>query len=348
MEERKTTQAKLQLVRYIRDRKLAPGAKLPSQDFFRRQFRFGTATITAAIRELKDDGVLEVRDKVGVFVIDPNADGHAGRVIGLTAYSRDISAYYGSLLCFLQMELVKYGCRAEIFCCDRPGRRSEFKVTDFPGLRRWIERGELAGVISLDTFAGEAYDYFREKDIPALLVGSLSTVANAVFIDDISVLRRALARMAESGARRTALVLPQGLQIFAHEQIQALCDEFGIPADRVFSGLAADGAAIARKFLRQSAAERPDAWIALDDVMAGALASALALQLPAAELPAAAVLCNRNTGFSFPVPRLYRYEIQLELLAAMGVRLLLDRITKVTAESRQLWYEPREYKVFTE
>ena len=106
MTERKTEQAKSLLVRYIRDQQMKRGDRLPPQDFLRKTFKFGTATISAAINELKDDGVLEVRDKVGVFVIDPNADGHAGRTIGITMRHAENSLYYSCILTALQMRLV--------------------------------------------------------------------------------------------------------------------------------------------------------------------------------------------------------------------------------------------------
>ena len=68
MTERKTERAKQLLVRYIRDRQLKNGDKLPPQNELRRIFRYGAATICSAVNALRDDGVLEVRDKVGVFV----------------------------------------------------------------------------------------------------------------------------------------------------------------------------------------------------------------------------------------------------------------------------------------
>ena len=115
MTERKTEQAKSLLVRYIRDQQMKRGDRLPPQDFLRKTFKFGTATISAAINELKDDGVLEVRDKVGVFVIDPNADGHAGRTIGITMRHAENSLYYSCILTALQMRLVEEGCMIRLF-----------------------------------------------------------------------------------------------------------------------------------------------------------------------------------------------------------------------------------------
>ena len=65
MTERKTERAKQLLVRYIRDRQMTNGDKLPPQNELRRIFRYGAATISSAINALKSDGVLDVRDKVG-------------------------------------------------------------------------------------------------------------------------------------------------------------------------------------------------------------------------------------------------------------------------------------------
>ena len=65
----KTGLVKQALVRYIRERELRRGDRLPPQGTLRKSLGFGTATIAAAIHELKEDQVLEVRDKIGVFVV---------------------------------------------------------------------------------------------------------------------------------------------------------------------------------------------------------------------------------------------------------------------------------------
>ena len=102
MTERKTERAKQLLVRYIRDRQMTTGDKLPPQNELRRIFHYGAATVSSAINALKQDGVLEVRDKVGVFVADPEAGGHAGRVIGITMLYGENNFYYSCLLASLQ------------------------------------------------------------------------------------------------------------------------------------------------------------------------------------------------------------------------------------------------------
>ena len=119
MAEQKTEHVKRMIVRYIREQQLKSGERLPSQDFFRKKFSCGTTTVRAAIEELKNDGVLEVRDKVGVYVIDPNADGHTASVIGICAIYSD-SPYYCCLLCAIQSHLNRLGCMARLFFKYKP------------------------------------------------------------------------------------------------------------------------------------------------------------------------------------------------------------------------------------
>ena len=115
----KTEMAKQAIVRYIRENGVKPGEKLPSQDALRKVLGFGGATIGAAINELKDDGVLDVRDKIGVYLIDPNMDGHAGRVIGITARYVEASPYY----CCLLGDLGRVQCAYLLFYQKRGGQR---------------------------------------------------------------------------------------------------------------------------------------------------------------------------------------------------------------------------------
>ena len=82
---RKMKLARKELLRYIFDAQLKVGDKLPSQAALVGSMGLSSSTIIRAVNSLKDEGVLEVRDKVGVFLRDDHLVGKSGRTVaGLT------------------------------------------------------------------------------------------------------------------------------------------------------------------------------------------------------------------------------------------------------------------------
>ena len=212
MTERKAERVKQLLVRYIRDRQMTNGDKLPPQNELRRIFHYGAATVSFAINALKQDGVLEVRDKVGVFVADPEAGGHAGRIIGITMLYDENNFYYSCLLASLQIHLVENGCTIRLFRCLRKEKieRILWEIDDFPGLRRSIENNEIQGLIHLDDFSHAALDFIKSKKLPLIFVGSRGGIAeNGVFFDHNRIVKEACEMLKQKQARRPALMRTQ-------------------------------------------------------------------------------------------------------------------------------------------
>ncbi len=321
--ESKTEQAKQLLVRYIRDQKLECGDRLPPQDFLRQKFNVGTATMGKAIGELKQDGVLEVRDKIGVFVIDPNADGHAGRLIGITARHVEDSPYYSCLLCALQMKLLREGCHTQIYCCDNTHDKNDFNfdVDDFPGLKRSIESGELDGIIHLDDFKDKALKFIRNHRIPLIFVGSEKISPNGVFFDQKMMLPEIYRKLEKYHPKRPALYCTQGVDQHLKPVFRELTGNKGL----VYSGrILEDGQKIALQLLSLPETERPDWIIYMDDILAQKITSELALHLPVEKLPRAVILRNKQLMISYPVLKPIFYNIDLTEVAAIAVNLLLD------------------------
>ena len=98
MSKTKIDQVKRMLVRYIRDNMLQVGDRIPPQVQLREMFHCGVTTITSVIQELTREGMLSVRDKVGVFVQNPNASGIYGRTVGLILTFHNISDYCSCII----------------------------------------------------------------------------------------------------------------------------------------------------------------------------------------------------------------------------------------------------------
>ncbi len=321
--ESKTEQAKQLLVRYIRDQKLECGDRLPPQDFLRQKFNVGTATMGKAIGELKQDGVLEVRDKIGVFVIDPNADGHAGRLIGITARHVEDSPYYSCLLCALQMKLLREGCHTQIYCYDntRDKNNFSFDIDDFPGLKRSIESGELDGIIHLDDFKDKAIKFIRNHRIPLIFVGSEGVSPNGVFYDQKMMLPEIYRKLEKYHLQRPALYSSGGIDKYLNPLFLELTKGKG----QVYSGQSLEGGKkIAEELLALPDNKRPDWIIYMDDILAQKITSELALHLPVEKLPRAVILRNKQLMISYPVPDPIFYDIDLTEVAATVVNLLLN------------------------
>ncbi len=334
---RKTEQVKQLLVRYVRDERLQSGDRLPALDFLRRLFNVGTATISAAVDELKLDGVLEVRDKVGVFVRDPNADGHAGRIIGITASCLEESPYHCCMLCALQMKLIGEGCHSRIYRRDISHCENsfDFKIDEFPGLKRSIENGELDGIIHLDDFKEESIRFISRHHIPLVFVGSEGISPNGVFFDQKMMLTEICRKLPEFRALRPALYSSGGIDKYLNPLFMELTDNRG----QVYSGFTLeDGEKIALKILALPAEQRPDWIIYMDDTMALKITSVLALRLPAAELPRAVISGNKQLKISYPVPDPVLYDIDLFEAAGMGVNMLMNAMKTGNLEQGRIYY----------
>ncbi len=323
MADSKMEQTKQLLVRFIRDNRLKKGDKLPGQAFLRKTFDCGSVTVLSAIHALRNDGVLEVRDKVGVYVIDPNADGHAGRVVGITARHVEGSPYYSTLLGALQMRLVREGCRVNIF--GYSSRESDnpfdFTLDDFPGLRRSIEDGEIHGMIHLDDFKKPALDFLRRRKIPTLFCGSTGISPDGVFLNQEDVLRKMYLEASAAGCGRIGLQLPGAIRKY----LEPLFLELGGKPDSVFPVCTAeDGRQLAERVIAMPASKRPDALLCFDDIVAQWMFGTLVLALPKNALPRAWVVRNRQLMMCFPLPDVIFYDIDLLAFAGLAAETLLD------------------------
>lgn len=342
--ERKTEQAKSLLVRYMHDQQMKRGDRLPSQDFLRKTFKFGTATISSAINELKNDGVLDVRDKVGVFVIDPYADGHAGRTIGITIRHAENSFYYSCILTALQMRLIEAGCMIRLFRYQNETKRKGilFQIDDFPGLRRSIENHELQGLIHLDDFGVQALKFIQSRKIPVVFVGSPGGIApNGVFFDLCDTMQKIGIRLKREKPQRPVLLCQPSVLKCVQERF---LDAFG-DNKKIYTGCCIqDAEKIADEILFMPEEERPDWMICMDDILALALVSRLATVLPPKKMPRAVILRNLQFQIRYPVKDPVFYDTDLSEFASIGVSLLMKAMKEENLNAGKVYYRQTESK----
>ena len=336
MPENKTEQVKQLIVRYIRDKNMKRGSKLPSQDFFRRRFKCGTATVSAAISDLKNDKVLEVRDKVGVFIIDPNADGHSGRTVGITTRHISEVPYYSTLLCCLQKNLILAGCKVHIFCyAGKVQDSSIFSVNDFPGLKRSIENNIIDGLIHLDSFFDSSLAIFRKHNIPLLFVGSIEGAKNGLFYDIENALKEIYRKLQIMNVKRTSLFATTVIRKYVEPLLLEITKDHGA----MYSACTLEESAkVARDIIAQPRDKRPEYIIYTDDVLAQKIIAEFAINLPNDELPGAIIMRSKQLMQCFAVKDPIFFDIDLEAVAKQATNILLDAIKKENPDIGHVLY----------
>lgn len=332
----RTELAKQTMVRYIREGGLKAGDRLPAQEELRKELGFGSATIAAALHELRADRVIEVRDKIGVFVVNPGADGHAGREIGLAINALEVSAFRSSLANLIQIRLAERGWRAIPFFCMEPNVSGKLELSDFPGLRRTIEQKGIEALVSLADFAPSSLDFFHEQKLPMVFVGSLETASARVVIDMPGFLHTAIARLREAGCSRPAILVSEPLQ----PRLEPVFASVGGKPELVFTGaFVPDGAAVARQMLQLPEAERPDGIIIFDDTLASSFVAELYRQR-AEKRPRLAILRNRQNPMDFADDNPLIFEVDLNALAGLAAELLQKEFNGDSTTS-ELKYTPK-------
>ena len=103
------------LLRYVRDSQLKRGDRLPNQKELLARFDCGATTLTAAIRELCEEGILETKHKVGVYVLENTTAEKICRRIGIMTGRITGSPFQAFLNAYLESALSQRGSRAVWF-----------------------------------------------------------------------------------------------------------------------------------------------------------------------------------------------------------------------------------------
>ncbi|MBQ7696433.1 MAG: GntR family transcriptional regulator [Lentisphaeria bacterium] len=314
---RKVEFARDALVTLIHDRKMNSGDRLPAYSVLREDLGLGSQTIAGAVNLLSEAGVLEVRDKVGIFVKDPDGGLLTGRTIAVAVRPIEGSAYGATLCAFIQKILSERNCRCLTFFRSSQ-KTAGAELSEFPGLEQAVLEHRCDGVITLCPFSPRAVDAMKKQGIRCCFVGDddLEVLDFGVVIEVGRFIGSAVRGLRKAGCRRI-------IQFAVSEDQLRSRSAGNVPG---MIGVSYEGgAAIAGKLLAMKPDERPDGIISDDDiVVSGFLAQLFSSQLPDVRyLPMIATIIHRELGERYPSDRMLLYEQSIGEYAGLAVDLLL-------------------------
>ena len=210
----KTERAKRLLVRHIRERGLGRGDPLLPQNELRKKLDLGAVTISRAVQALAQEGVLRTKHRVGTYVLDPNADGRCGRVVGLATLcntDENVSAFFSYLLRFLQTAFHELGCQTVVFPMKQKSKEIDTVSLDyFPGLERSVFQGELDAVVLAANIDKKSWRRLENAKMCPCFVGVPTPSPRGVYVDLLQTARMMVQELIDSGCRRPAVAMPSG------------------------------------------------------------------------------------------------------------------------------------------
>ena len=322
------------IVRHIRDNFLKAGDALPSIEFFREKFDCGTTTVARAINELRDEGVVRIRSRVGVFVEDPYVGGNFGRTVGISIFHPGALGGNSFLLAALELELNIHGCGTRLFVC--PGElvenEYEFSLFSFPGLRHAVENKSIDALIHLGRFDERSMAFLRVHRMPELFAGFLARGSkNCAVWDYERILNEMCGCDIFRKAKKTAIFPPPSAEKVLLEVLKKRSEGkpfMAIPLPRLLErGTVLPSRTAVEKILSRPAAERPDLIISFSSGLVNALLFQLAIALPGEKLPSVMMTCSKDTYLTYPpVPEMHIWLLDAEAFARETVHQLLETL----------------------
>ncbi len=316
--------AKQALVRYIREMNLKPGDRLPPQATLRDKLKLGTTTISSALYELQADRVVEIQDKVGVFVLDPEADGHIGRRIGLAINALEVSAFRCCMSNLLQNLFAKQGWQVIPFFCDQLDLCGKMAYQTFPGLKRSVKQKEIEALVALGDFSDESLAFFASHKLPFLFVGALETESSRVVVDMSAFLLNAFEKFAEAGIKYPAIVIPEALKAQLEPIYERELQNFPETKKALLltGNFMPDGAQAAKRILELAPDERPDGIAIFDDTLASSFCAELARQRSCGYQPRMAILEVMQNPMDFAADKIFAFYVDQKFMAKRAVMSL--------------------------
>lgn len=330
---RRVESARNALITYIHDNGLSTGDRLPAYAQLRSEFGFGSQTIAAAVDSLCNLGVLEVRDKVGLFVADPNGGHLTGRTVAVAIRNLSGSAYAATLASFIQKLLTERNCRClTFFQITDPTESPCPALAEFPGLEQAVFEHRCDGIISLCQFPEEDQKRLKKSSTPCCFIGDDDREAMplGVVIEVKKFIQDAEKALLDAGCRNI-------IQLCASKEQLALR---GTAMPAMLGNSYNGGAEIARNLLAMSPESRPDGIVSDDDtIVSGLLAELISRQLPQVEyLPRIATIIHAELGELYPSDRMILFQQDIEKYAALAVDLLLGVLRGDDPREKQLSY----------
>lgn len=330
---RKVEFARNALISLVHDRNLQAGDRLPSYAVLRDELGIGSQTIANAVDLLCSAGMLEVRDKVGIFVQNPNGSLLAGRTVAVVVRQLEGSAYAAALAGFIQRYLNEHNCQCLTFFrrADATGERPF--IEEFPGLAQSLTEHRCDGVLTLCPFADESLKIIASYGIPCCFIGDddQNFAHSGVVLEVKKFLKEAKDQLTEKNCKRIIQLAVSGQQLNARLKS-------GVPG---MIGLSyGGGAKIAQQLLAMPEKDRPDGLISDDDtVVSGLLAELLQSQYPAINyMPWVATIVHRELGERYPTDRVLLFEQSIGEYAQLAVDLLMEQLRDGKSKKTRIMY----------
>ena len=355
---KQTELVKNAIVAYIRDWKLSAGDKLPTQSELRKHLGVGNVTIGRAIEALRDDGILETRGRVGVFVRDASADGYIARQIGIVEMRLTEYPFGASLLQCLLIQLHDHGCQAIPFLRTHNTLYDSDSLDLFTGLRRNIRQKRIDGIITTVSLDHEAQMFCKKNHIPVYGVGVDQRYGNGVFLDIGYVIRKSLNYLLDKGFRRPALVCSgypladiirkeyesKVCNILPGKSIDQYCRILSpklSPHEKVSKFILAVRSVVT-DFLAMPSSVRPDSVLIPDDLISNWFYTELMRQQAFPERWEPEIIGLRNVQLPFmgEISHGRYFEVDIMKMANLAVDMLLSRLRGETLTNTHLLYKP--------
>lgn len=337
---RKVESARNALLVAIHDRALAAGDRLPSYAQLRQELGVGSQTISAAVDLLCGAGVLEVRDKVGIFVKDPAGSNLAGRTVAVAVRQLEGSSYAATLAGFIQKRLIERNCRCATFY-QQSGvfDRTRPALDDFPGLEQAANERRIDGVITLCPLSNSSLRTLKKLKVHVCFVGDDNESGDmplAVVLEVRRFMAEGARALRTAGCKRLAQICVSAEQLDSRRD---WCDEPGEPLVTALIGRSFEGgAAIARQLLAIRRPDRPDGIVCDDDtIVTGMLSELVARQLPEIRyLPQVATLVHKELGEHYPSNRVILFEQDIQDYVDRAIELLLCSLRNQPSPARRI------------
>lgn len=331
---RRVESARNALVTYIHDHALQTGDRLPAYARLRSEFGFGSETISAAVDSLCRLGVLEVRDKVGLFVANPDSGHLTGRTIAVAVRSLSGSAYAATLAGFIQKQLTARNCRCLTFYQNSDPADSPCpELDEFSGLEQAVTEKRCDGVLTLCPLSEKSQQRLARQGIPCCFIGDsdAAPMPLSVLIEVKKFFDEATGALKSAGCRNI-------IQLCASEKQRSLRKNIQLPA---LVGNSYDGGdRIAGLLLSLPESERPQGIVSDDDtIVSGLLAGLVSRQLPQIDyLPLIATIVHGELGERYPSDKMVLFRQDIEKYATLAVELLLDVLRSGSSQKQKLYY----------
>lgn len=335
------------ILRWIHERGLVVGDRLPPQSDLIRQLCSCHGTLSEAMRWLVADGVLTRRQRFGTVVTALFPLNPLRRVwtVGIVTPSFQASPFFSVLAHSLHRQLAMRNCTDRTYMLSPrslPGEEVDSRgAADFTGLAEDISGEFIDGVVTATRLVN--------RQIPVCGIAGWETPDFGIVIDESAFVRSGANELVQQGGTRLALVTTHAMSA-GYSRLVEGCNTVRkeLPHCRLdyLAGIASSGGIrggfqAAEQLLRLPAGKRPEGLLVPDDMVAQGLT--FRLREAGGYAPLVAVQTHLQTPSVFSLP-IISLEIDLEFMAQRAVDLLLARMINPRCVPEIEWYQARVRK----